>query len=143
MIQIKKVALIVVSLFFIITTHAQQPTLAWAKAMGGIYNEQANAMVVDAVGNVYTTGQFTGTVDFDPGSAVFNLTPFGAAGNTNANVFITKLDAAGNFIWAKQMGGRSDNAYAIALDAAGNIYTTGTFILTADFDPGPGVFNLT
>ena len=135
--------LFLIIIFFTSSAQAQQPTLAWAKGMGGTYDDHANAMVVDAAGNVYTTGQFTGTVDFDPGPAVYNLTTFGAAGNTNANVFVSKLDADGNFIWVKQMGGRSDNAYAIALDAAGNIYTTGTFILTADFDPGPGVFNLT
>lgn len=138
-----KYFILVFTTFFTASAQAQQPTLAWAKGMGGTYDDHANAMVIDAAGNVYTTGQFTGTVDFDPGPGVFNLTTFGAVGNTNANVFISKLDAAGNFVWAKQMGNRFDNAYAIALDAAGNIYTTGTFILTADFDPGPGVYNLT
>ena len=58
-------------------------------------------MAVDASGNVYTTGLFNETVDFDPGVGTFNITP-----NDVAAVFVLKLDAAGNFAWAKQIEAR-------------------------------------
>ncbi|MEP7170916.1 MAG: hypothetical protein ABI855_16225, partial [Bacteroidota bacterium] len=111
----------------------------WAKAMGGTISDFGNSIALDVSDNVYATGYFQGTVDFDPGAGVFNLTSAGSK-----DIFISKLDSTGNFIWAKSMGGISDNvANSIVLDAFGNIYTTGVFSLTADFDPGAGTFNLT
>ena len=47
-------------------------------------------------GNVYLGGLFPSTVDFDPGPASFNLTAQGFE-----DAFVLKLDASGNFIWAK------------------------------------------
>ena len=111
----------------------------WVKGMGGTSREYGNSITLDASGNIYTTGGFGDTVDFDPGAGIFNLT---AAGNY-ADVFISKLDASGNFVWAKQIGGTSpDYGNSIALDASGNVYITGSFSETIDFDPGAGTFNL-
>ncbi|MCU0440201.1 MAG: putative Ig domain-containing protein, partial [Raineya sp.] len=111
----------------------------WAKSIGGTSNDQGNSIVVDASGNVYTTGFFQGTADFDPGTGVFNLTSAGSY-----DIFVSKLDASGNFVWAKSIGGTSlDFSNSIAIDASGNVYTTGIFEGTVDFDPNAGVFNLT
>ncbi len=122
----------------------------WAKQLGGLYNDDAYAITVDGNGNVYTTGNFYGTADFDPGLGIFNMTPIDDANYKNYDIFISKLDASGNFVWAKQLGGPyvtgsslNDFGYSIAVDAGGNVYTTGYFPGTADFDPGPGVYNLT
>ena len=119
----------------------------WAKQIAGTSNEEGVSIAVDATGNVYTTGIFYNTTDFDPGAGIYNLTP---PGGNNYDVYISKLDANGNFVWAKQLGGPFitgsslyDNSYSIAVDAAGNVYTTGYFPGTADFDPGPGVYNMT
>ncbi len=113
-------------------------SFVWANRMGGNFFDQSKSNVVDPAGNIYTTGYFSGTVDFDPGAGVFNLT------GTGSEVFVSKLDATGNFVWAVKMGGNSaDVGNSIALDGMGNVYTTGYFEGTADFDPGPGVFNLT
>jgi len=117
---------------------AQEPMFAWAKRMGGSASDLGYSIAVDATGNVYTTGFFAGTVDFDPGPGVFNL---GTAGSSN--IFVSKLDAAGNFLWAKQMVGESwGSGNSLALDLAGNVYITGEFEGTTDFDPGPDVFNM-
>ena len=108
--------LLILSMFLpFIFIHAQSPTFAWAKAMGGAGSDYGNAIALDASGNVYTTGQFKGTVDFDPGAGTFNLTSAGGD-----DIFISKLNAAGKFVWAKQMGGTNqDIGSSIALDAAG------------------------
>ncbi|MDX1910595.1 MAG: SBBP repeat-containing protein [Saprospiraceae bacterium] len=114
----------------------------WAKQMGGTYYDVGVSIMTDALGNVYTTGYFTGTVDFDPGPGVFTLNA--AGGSLDWDVFISKLDISGNFLWAKQLGGISYNSStSVATDAFGNVYTTGRFEGTVDFDPGFGTFELT
>ena len=109
--------------------------LIWAKQMGGSNFDKAYSLVTDVSGNVYTTGFFNDTADFDPGPGIANLIDLG-----NPNIFISKLDSSGNFVWAKQMGGTDYYARgnSISVDVAGNIYTTGLFAGTADFDPGQG-----
>ncbi|MCP4589121.1 MAG: hypothetical protein GY842_00110, partial [bacterium] len=111
----------------------------WAKRMGGSSIDRGERIAVDGAGNVYTTGVFEGTADFDPGPGTFNLSSAGSS-----DIFVSKFDSAGDFVWAKRMGGMSlDSGYGIAVDGAGNVYTTGYFRNTVDFDPGTGTFNLT
>ena len=121
-----------------------QPTFQWAKQMGGnatSYSDYGKAVTTDAFGNVYTTGIFAGVCDFDPGVGTYTMVNAGVSSNPNA--YISKLDASGNFVWAKQI---TSNApcfgRAITIDASGNILITGSFQLTADFDPSTGIFNL-
>lgn len=113
-------------------------SFSWAKSIGGITNDKCYSIALDAFSNVYATGYFTGIVDFNPNAGTFNLT---SAGD---DIFISKLDSSGNFIWGKAIGGTSgDRGLSIALDAFGNVYTTGSFEGTTDFDPdSSGTFNL-
>lgn len=111
----------------------------WVKQIGGTGYDYATSLVLDDSGNVYTTGSFVGTVDFDPGSGTANLT------SAIADIFISKLDSDGNFIWAKQIMGVPSGGGAgtsIVLDDSNNIYLTGVFEDTVDFDPGAGIANL-
>lgn len=110
----------------------------WAKQMKGVLQSLGYSIAVDVLGSVYITGYMNGTVDFDPGVDTFYVT---SAGNTDA--YILKLDTDGNFAWAEKMGSNSlDVGYAIYVDAQMNIYTTGYFIGTVDFAPGPQSYNL-
>jgi gliding motility-associated-like protein len=130
-----------------IVKHDNNGNQLWAKAFGDAtdisFHEKGYAITTDASGNVYATGRYENTTDFDPGAGVFNLTAV-----NKMDIFVLKLDAAGNFVWAKSMGGVNsgtirDVGLGIGVDAAGNVYTTGGFSDTGDFDPGPGVFTLT
>jgi gliding motility-associated-like protein len=144
----KKIMKIKIVLFLLITiiatsfVQAQQPMLEWAKSCNGLLNERVNGIAVDGSGNVYTTGSFEGTVDFDSGVGVANLT---AVGLGDRDAFVSKFDVNGNFVWVKQFGENPgwEEGFAITVDASGNVYTTGFFKSTVDFDPGSGVFNLT
>jgi len=110
----------------------------WARSIGSASTDEGRSIALDSNGNIFVSGLFSGTADFDPGPDVFNLTSAG-----NRDIFVTKLDSNGNFVWARAMGGSgTDVSYNLTLDSAGNIYTTGFFSGTADFDPGPGSFNL-
>jgi hypothetical protein len=115
-------------------------TFEWARRIGGTgASEAATGIALDSSGNVYTTGGFTGTVDFDPGSGVADL-----SAESSNDVFVSKLDSNGNYVWARRLGGSSHDFSAdIAVDSAGSVVTTGYFIGTSDFNPGAGVNNLT
>ncbi len=116
-----------------------QVNLQWAKQFKGVNNEVGTSVTFDANGNVYTVGYFDGTTDFDPSTGTTSFTS-----TMWDDVFVTKLDASGNLVWAKQFAGNNDDyGQSIAVDASGNVYVTGFFNGTVDFDPGTGVSNLT
>jgi gliding motility-associated-like protein len=109
----------------------------WAKQIGNSSNDYCYSLVLDAAGNLYATGNFSSTVDFDPGPGVVTLT------TSISSTFIIKFDPNGNLIWAKK-GAESTSAGgvnipSIRLTAAGNIYQCGSFAGTIDMDPGPGI----
>ncbi len=112
----------------------------FATAMGSTFWEQGLSITTDETGNVYSTGYYAGTVDFDPGAGTFNLTSVGGS----SDLFVQKLDAQGQFLWAMSLGGTGqDTGNGIAIDSLGNIYLTGSFEATVDFDPSAGVSNVT
>ena len=131
----------ILSLLFILSFYnlfSQNPTFEWATSTGGSGNDYGESIKVDNAGNVYVTGTFDDTVDFDPGSGVFNLISKG-----NTDVFIQKLDANGNLIWAKSFGSSaSDYSVSINIDSNGEIIVSGGLGDTTDMDPGTGIFNL-
>lgn len=134
----KKLILLSIGLLLTAQSTSAQ-SLKWVKQMGSGSQDQGRSIAIDALGSVYTTGTFNGTVDFDPGAGTYFLTSTGVE-----DVFISKLDSSGNFIWAGAWGGGSyDLGLSIAVDANGFVYSTGLFQGTADFDPGAGIFNLT
>ena len=137
--------LIIFSMLFSISFISAPSAKAWSSAQtavsvfGGVGNEFSESTVVDSTGNIYTTGRFLNTVDFDPGAGTSNLTSAGSS-----DVFVSKLDASGNLLWAKSFGAAAaDAGLSIAVDSTGNVYTTGFFASTVDFDPGVGTTNLT
>ena len=115
----------------------------WAEAFSGTGSNTGNDIAVDASGNVYITGNYLGTVDFDPGVGTSNLTSSGAG--ASIDIFVARLDTAGAYTWAVSMGGAigTDRGHGIVVDSLGNVYTTGRFQDTGDFDPGVGTSNLT
>lgn len=116
---------------------AQDLKLEWVKSFRnddvqlGVTNSATSE--VDNSGNVYSAGCIFDTLDFDPGPSVYNL---------YGSLFIQKLDSSGNFLWAKSFM-VSARINDLTLDPNNNVIVTGHFSGTADFDPGPGVFNLT
>lgn len=93
----------------------------------------------DPSGNIIAVGYFQDIVDFDPTVGVLN-----SISNGGNDFFVQKYDDNGNFLWAKTFGGISaDGCRSVSCDANGNIYLTGIFSETVDFDPGPGVANYT
>lgn len=109
----------------------------WAKSIGSASFDIGKSIALDGT-SLVVTGQFDGVADFDPGPGVYNL-----SSNGGVDLYVLKLDTSGQFIWAKQFGNTQfENATCIQTDNLGNIYVTGIFTGAVDFDPGPGVFNV-
>ena len=135
----KKQLIFLLSLYTVAHSFAQDPTLEWAISIGGADDEMGYAITTDANGNVYSTGMFEGTVDFDPGPDTLYLS---AQFSSTAQMFIQKLDATGKLVWAKAITGNQVIGKSITTDTAGNVYLTGSFGYFADFDPGPDTLML-
>ncbi|MCF8371808.1 MAG: PKD domain-containing protein [Bacteroidales bacterium] len=112
----------------------------WGQRIGGDLDDIAYDIITTEYGDVITTGKFSSTVDFDPGTGIYDLTSHGGT-----DIFISRLNSMGQLVWAKQMGGaQNESAFSFDMDAAENIYTTGSFSGTADFNPdNVGTYNLT
>lgn len=125
----------------LIVKYSSTGSLVWAKSIGSTADDYAFGICLDGSDNVYVTGSFKGTVDFDPGAGTSNLN---SGGSSNEGAFVLKLNSSGVYQWAAHFGAaNNDRGYSIATDANGNVYSTGVFNGTVDFDPGAGTNNLT
>ncbi|MBL7910609.1 MAG: T9SS type A sorting domain-containing protein [Bacteroidia bacterium] len=112
----------------------------FAKQITGGYSE-GDDINVDASGNIYLTGSYATTNDFDPSAATANLS---TSSLTQLDIFLAKYTSAGLYTFAKQIGGIGvDIGYQVRPDALGNIYLGGVFSSTCDFDPTATVNSLT
>ena len=110
----------------------------WAVSMGDEFFDYGVGITTDADSNVYVTGYYDGTVDFDPGAGVANLTSLGGG-----DIFILKLNAAGEFLWAKSVGGTGyEESTAIVVSSNGTVTVLGYFYEPADFDPSANEYIL-
>jgi hypothetical protein len=106
----------------------------WSATMGGLQKDERPAISVDNSGSVYVTGSFKSNADFDPGPEQYLLTSQG-----DRDIFLLKLDQFGGLVWAQAMGGPfSDRSEAIVAGPNGDIFVTGSFRASVDFDPGSG-----
>jgi hypothetical protein len=109
-----------------------QGNLLWARRLNGGTNLKLYDVEFDYLGNVILLGTFSG---------IFKINPNVTLSASVQDVFIAKFDQDGNFLWAGQVGdpNASSNAFSIGTDENANIYLTGSFQKTADFDPDPNV----
>lgn len=109
--------------------HAQTPAFdrAIACASGDDYYAWGpRTIAVDAQGNTYVSGTFNGTVVL--GNTLLTATQAAPNMLFASDVFVAKLDAAGNYLWAVQLGdGQALSLSALAVDAAGDVYAVGSF----------------
>ena len=116
----------------------------WAKSIGGVNGVVDPTDIQTDNNGLFITGTFNDTVDFDPGAAIVNLgSRLNAISGFTLDAFILKLDLSGNFIRVNQLGGpETDYIYSIALDSVSDMYLTGSYRDTVDFNLGTGIANL-
>ncbi len=111
----------------------------WTKSIGDTGTDRSNSVATDSSGNIFITGYFGGTVNFDTdGGSDDHLAVASSDG------FITKINSNGSYGWTKTFGGSSDDeGLGIALDSSDDIYIAGRFNDTVDFNLGAGGDNHT
>jgi hypothetical protein len=118
---------------FVATLDAATGEANWAKPIaGGAGDQLVGAVGLDAAGNAYVGGDFSGSLDIASGA-----TPVGGAGDTD--VFVAKLDTQGNTLWTKELGSSSpilDTLRALTVDASGNVILAGSVGGAVDFGGG-------
>lgn len=120
-----------------ITKYSPSGSLIWVKTVGGVDQDMGEDVFVDRRNNIYFTGSFRNVISEFDGDFV-NLN-----GNGQDDVFVIKLDAEGDLVWAKGFGGSGvDEPEAVRVDAAGNVYNVGRFFYSLDFDPGAAVHTI-
>jgi len=128
---------------FITKLNSQGSGLLYSTYLGGSGDDEGNGIAIDLVGNAYVTG-FTSSSNFPttPGTQT-------TLGGAEYNAFLTKLNAAGSgLLYSTYLGGNNlgnfsdDEANAIAVDASGNAYVTGS-ASSSNFPTTPGAFQTT
>ncbi len=115
---------------FALMLEPQKGDVSWVRNFANVSDERAVAVAVDPDGNVLVTGNFTGAVDF--GGQVLEA--------NGIDLFVIKLGAGGNDIWAKNYQGTGQSSgNGIAADRQGNVFVTGSFDGEVEF----GRFKLT
>jgi Secretion system C-terminal sorting domain len=92
----------------------------WAKSFGGSIIDYGHSVQYDNLGNVYVVGYFNNIIYFTNTDSLVS--------NGQTDIFLTKYDSNGNFIWARGFGGTSrEEGKCLAIDKSGNIYIAGSF----------------
>jgi hypothetical protein len=113
-------------------------SFVWGFSIGGVGNDLGHGIDVSASGMAYITGEYSGSLDLDPGPGVLTATSAGSA-----DIFIIKLNANGGLDWGHHIGGNSfEVARDIAVSDIGGVVITGQLNSVTDMDPGPGVATL-
>jgi|GEM_PF-3845844 hypothetical protein len=127
-----------------ISKYSPSGSLLWVKTIASNAASDETPFITstatDSSGNIYLTGFFKGSIDFDPSPTGSKI----LTSNGETDIFIVKLDRNGILVWAGNAGSAEyDRGNGIAIDSQDNIYVTGSFRTTADFDITSGVLNLT
>ncbi|NVK04031.1 MAG: T9SS type A sorting domain-containing protein [Flavobacteriia bacterium] len=128
----KFIAAIFTIAFSAMTLNAQD--VRWGFSVGGADEDIAYGISYDSIGNTIVTGTFKATADFQRSTGSHTLT------SSNPSAFLCKYSPTGDLIWGYDITEGAVNGYgkSVAVDDTGNIYVTGYYQGTADFDPSSG-----
>jgi hypothetical protein len=123
-----------------VTSLRSDGSYAWTNTAGGDYSRKyANAVACDRMGNVFVTGSFWGTVDFDPSAEQDWRSAVGSNENLH-DIFVTTYAGDGAYRWTRTFGGGgNDWGSGVATDVTGDIVISGSFEGDVDFDPSSGI----
>lgn len=97
-----------------------------------------NDIVYDSQDNMFVTGSFSGTFDFDTSAGTNSIT---APGTNTVDGFVSKYSPAGTYLWTKTWGtSLQDQSFKLSVDSNDNIVVRGqSNSVSLDLDPGAGI----
>ncbi|NBP71460.1 MAG: T9SS C-terminal target domain-containing protein, partial [Cytophagia bacterium] len=98
----------------------------------------SNSIAVDPLGNVFVSGTFQASADFDPDK----LSEHTMISEGDLDGFVLKLDSNGEFLGSVQIGGFNVDYLIATVNTIGHVCSTGFFTYTVDFDPMGGTMEL-
>jgi surface protein len=125
---------------YFVTKYTEDGNYLWAFNLGDVNQVSGDINIVtDYSENLYVSGNFRDTMDFDPSNLV-------GSHNSRGNMFLAKYNSSGTYLWAKNIetihdvnGGVSNVAYGMDIDLDNNIYLSGIMELPVDFDPSESI----
>ena len=127
----KKIVLAFIMIFGIIAINAQDTSLGWVGRVAGSGYEQVWDLHIDDSDNTYTSGNFSGTTKFIDDDETLS-----ASSNGGQDVFMVKYTSDGSIAWFVTFGGSEDDyGYGVTTDSDNNVFITGAFKGSVDFDP--------
>ena len=130
----KNITVLLTTIFILLNNYlfGQDYSFDWVNTYGGLKSDAAKSICTDRHGNVFITGYFQDSVSFEN-------TVLKSKGDTD--IFLVKLSDKGELLWVKQAGGdfrknmiMTESGKAIATDYKNNIYLTGIFATSAQFE---------
>jgi hypothetical protein len=116
---------------------SNQGDFIWVKQYEGFNTSTLSDIQIGTDNSFYTYGVFSLDADYD-----FSPTNVVTANDSTMGTFLAKYDLDGNFNWVKSVGSSGYSGATgwekLVIGLSGNIYITGFFSGTNDFDPGNG-----
>jgi hypothetical protein len=99
----------------------------WVSTAGGAEQDYGSSIEIDASGRLFITGTYNDAI-------AFGTSALQACNALWPDMFIAKLDTAGNFNWGKTAGGPGiEEIWGLATGTAGDVFVAGAFENTAAF----------
>jgi hypothetical protein len=116
-----------------IAKYSSAGNLLWFKTAGGNGKDEADKVFIGEDGNIYVGGTFQGISQFEEITLTSNGGQF-----SGEDIFIAKLNAAGEYQWVKQYGGTSQD-FILDMGMINNdVFITGQYYGT--FTAEGGIF---
>ena len=122
----------------VISMYSSSGDWLWTRILEDPNASDFTALHLDEEDNLYIAGNFTGAFDGDPGAGIYTVSPSG----TNNDSYLLKWNALGEPQW-HMVYGFADEAIRSILTVGDDVYVTGGFIGTLDFDASPATNALT
>ena len=116
--------------------------LIWAGSISTNGPQYGRDMTIDDQNNIVVSAEYTELTDVDmgPGTSYINTLV-----SPNVDAYAAKYDSSGALLWVTTLNDTAqyvERCYEVTFDSQGSLFMTGIFHNTIDFDPGPGVVNV-
>jgi len=124
--------------FLLFSTLSFSQTIDWAYKIGGSYEDRAHDVVKDSLGNIYITGGFSNTVNFNTHGTDYQIN---AVSENSSDVYVAKYNKDFELLWAFALGSSAwEMGAKLLVDDSLNIYVIGDCAGNIDFDPSNATF---